>query len=155
VKVGIRYGNPADLDSMSSLLDNLCDGHRDVVIDKGRFETTTGECKDPPLPDEIVVDYIACHSIEFFMKYREELETKFRQPGETARFLLQHKQEVTAHVAAAKDIFRDEQAARPLRIWEICMIRERFIHHLLNASKVTRDDEQQVWRILLTEYWAS
>lgn len=136
-KVGIRYHNLAQLDSVSSMLDALCHEYQDVVIDRGKFEPTTGECKDPPLPADIVVDYIICHSFEFLLKVKNEFGDELPPPDRMGQFLAVHRQEVTHHIVNAKDIFRDEQNTRPLTPEETSRVWERFVHHLLNASKST------------------
>lgn len=148
VKVGLRYEKTEDLSSVTSLLDDLCGKQRDVVIDKGRFESTTGESDH--LPPEIVVDYIICHSFDFVLKHREELEAKSQTPYEMARFLHLHMHEITAHIRQA-DILRNELEARPITQEEGFWIQERFIHHLLNACKVASEPEAEVWRVLVGE----
>ena len=136
-KVGIRYRSVAELDSASSLLDCICDERRDVVIDKGKFEPTTGEFQY--LPTEVVVDYVICHSFEFLLKVKDELGDELPPADRMAEFLANHRQEITDRVINARDLFRDEQNARRLTPEEIRQVWERFVHHLLNASKSTYD----------------
>lgn len=140
VKVGIRYAKSSDLESASSLLDNLCDNHRDIVADKGNFKPTTGEL--PELPNDIVVDYVICHSFEFLLEVRKEFGNELPKIEDMVTFLLRHREEITDHVIGGKDIFRDEQAARILTDAETRVVWERFVHHLLNASKCTYDANQ-------------
>jgi hypothetical protein len=156
VKVGIRYGNLRDLDSVSSMLDKLCDEQKDLVVDKGKFQTTTGECKDPPLPADIIVDYIACHSFEFLLRARNEVGKMLPPHDAMAQFFLRHKGEIERRVIYTPDIFRDSQHARHLTNEETRCVWERFVHHLLNANKVTYNPlnptesyEPKVKRLLL------
>jgi len=128
VKVGIRYHNVGELDSASSMLDRLCDEWRDVVIDKGEFERTTGEFQY--LPSEIVVDYIICHSFEFLLKVKDELGDELPPPDRMAEFLVKYMHEITDRVINARDIFRDEQNTRKLTCEEARQVWERFVHHL-------------------------
>lgn len=142
VKVGIRYEKIEDLNAVTLMLHGLCDEQTDIVTDKGRFETTLGIYQN--LPYDIVVDYIICHSFDFLLEYGEELDDKSHEPHEIARFLLQHKDEIAMHLNAA-DIYRNEP--RPtLTQNEEFWIQERFVHHLLNACKVTTESELEVWR---------
>lgn len=156
-KVGIRYRDVAELDSVSFMLDSLCDSQKNLVTDKGRFEKTLGVCDDPPLPADIVVDYIACHSFEFLLQAKGKLGNDLpRDPGRLAHFILDHRAGITNSVINAADIFRDEENVRPLIHLEMSCIWERFVHHLLNAYKVFLDPsrpsesyEATVKRILL------
>lgn len=145
-KVGIRYHNLADLESASSVLDTLCDEQKDIVIDKGRFEPTTGEFEH--LPSEIVVDYIICHSFEFFLRVKEELGNELPLPNRIVDFLVRHREEITNQVINAKDIFRAETQVRPLTAAETVWVWERVVHHLLNAHKARYDYEGTVKRML-------
>jgi hypothetical protein len=137
VKVGIRYNEASDLASASSQLDILCDKHKDIVSDKGNFKATIGQI--PELPDDIVVDYVVCHSFEFLLEIRKEFGNELPKVENIVSFLLQHSENITDHVIRAKDIFRNEQDARILSEAETRVVWERFVHHLLNASKSTYD----------------
>jgi hypothetical protein len=148
VKVGIRFEKPPDLDAVASILNELCGKQKYLVIDKGRFEHTTGEFEH--LPPRIVVDYIVCHSFEFLLKHTQELRGKSQTPNEIARFLLLQKEEISTHIKVG-DIFRNELQARLITQEEGFWIQERFIHHLLNSCKVASGSEAEVWRILTCE----
>jgi hypothetical protein len=146
VKVGIRYQTLDDLNLASSALDDLCYNRSDLVIDKGKFEPTKGEYDK--LPEDIVVDYVVCCSFKFLVKAKDELGSVSPAPDRVAKFLIRHKRSIDEELLHSKDIFRDEENARPLRSEEIPYVMERFVHHFCNAIKCTSDCEIVVWRIL-------
>lgn len=114
------------------------------MIDKGKFDLAVGEYQ--PLPNEIVVDYIICHSFDWLVKAKEKFGNEHPSPNDVAKFLLQNKTEIEKSAIQANDIFRDCAKASRLKPEEIGWVWERFVHHLLNAYKFA--DEWHVKRIL-------
>ncbi len=147
VAIGIRYEKLEDLEFASSTLDTLCSRQRNLVIDKGAFETTEG--KYDKLPHEIVVDYIICHiichSFEFLLKLKAESGNITIDPDSIANYLVQQVRAIGNEVLGARNIFRNQQNARALTTEESRWVWERFVHHLCNAYKCTGACEVRVW----------
>lgn len=143
LNVGIRYEKTEDLTYASSMLDSLRDEHKNLVLERGKFESTKGLDKD--LPSNVVVDYLFCHLFEFLPRIKEELGNEPPHPDRMADFLMKHVQETMAHVVNATDIFREDEKPRTLSPNETFSVWVRFVH-CLNASQC--GDYCEVWRIL-------
>ncbi len=146
LNVGVRYEKTEDLTSASLMLDSLCDEHKNLVLERGKFESTKGIDND--LPSDVVVDYLFCHLFEFLPKVREELGSEPPHPDRMAEFLMKHAQEMMDHVMSTADIFREVEKPRTLSPNETFSVWVRFVHCLLNASQCGNYCEGEVWRIL-------
>lgn len=137
VKVGIQYRELAELTIVNQHLDKLCEKHKNIATDKGKFEHTTGEYQR--FPQDIVVDYVACQAFQFLLKAKDELGSTLPPIDRMVNWFLQHEDEITNSTIGSRNIFRANSNARALKPEEIERIWERFVHHFLNSYHATCD----------------
>lgn len=135
VKVGIRFKKKEDLIKVNKLIDELCYGNRDIVTDPGEFKSTRGY--DPLLSEEIIIDYIICHSFDLLAKLKKEFGTSPPSFSIIGNYILKNRIEIEEKIMG-KDIFRNK-ISKSLGLEINKRIWERFIHHLCNAYQISND----------------
>ena len=136
IKVGIRYCNEKVLSEFNEELDKIMKNVNSITNDTG-FSLTKGICHNPPVPPRIVVDYIKCKSFDWYIK----LNGKIRQLDE-------FKKQIEVDVINSNVILRIPQIGRSLNNYEVGVVWERFIHHILNISPMVNecDFKEYLWR---------